>query len=62
MSESHQNLITYVQGKLLPWNKSVKQFKLLRVTYDKNDKNEKQLSRQFSQGQWANPNDNIWAV
>ena len=34
MSESHQNLITYVQGKLLSWNKSVKQFKLLRVTCD----------------------------
>ena len=34
MSELHQNLLTYGQGKFLPWNKSVKQFKLLRATYD----------------------------
>ena len=34
MSESQQSLLTYGQVKLLPWNKSVKQFKLLRVTCD----------------------------
>ena len=62
MSESHQNvIITYGQGKLLPWSKSAKLFKQFRVTCDSSAilnfvekmKKEKQFSWLFSQGHWA---------
>ena len=62
----------YGQGKVFSWkktwNKMLKRFKLLRVTCDSSaifnfvEKVKKKIYIQIFQGQWAYPNDKIWAV